>query len=84
MWLIDLLRRGCKINVRFIRLCTIFFLLLNSLEMVTICRSDSPGRGRSAETSYLDYGAPHQQRSAPSVFQREILHRKMFEMQIGG
>lgn len=84
MLLIDPLHRRCEINVRFTCRRTIFSLLLNSLEMVTICRSDSPGRGRSAEPSYLDYGAPLAGGEVrPAFFVREI-HRKMFEMQISG
>lgn len=33
------------------------------------CCSDRPGWGRSAQTSYLDYGAPHQRRIAASTFE---------------
>lgn len=37
--------------------------------MLTRCCSDGPGSGRSAQTSYLDYGAPHQRTIAASTLE---------------
>lgn len=66
--LIDLLDRGCKINVRFTCHVRHFSPAPEFIRDGNNCRPDSLGRGRSARTSYLDYGAPHQQRSVLSVF----------------
>lgn len=83
--LIDLLHRDCEINASFTCLCTQFFFFppLNSLEMVTICRSDSPGRGRVSRNLLSRLWSSPLAERCGQRFLRE-LHRKMFEMQIRG